>query len=150
MKVYLASDHGGFFYKEEIQKHLEGKGYDVVDCGNEEYDKDDDYTDFVFPLAKKVVKDKGSFGVILGRSGNGELIAANKVKGIRAAMGCSPKMAEIARKHNDANVLSLGADHINLQQALSAVDVFLRTEFLGKERYQRRIKATDKYENSKS
>ena len=148
MKVYLASDHGGFFYKEEIQKYLEGQGYDVVDCGNDKYDEDDDFTDFVFPLSEKVAKDKGSFGIVLGRSGNGELIAANKVKGIKAVMGCSPKMAEIARKHNDANVLALGADHMNLQQALDAVEVFLKTEPLDNKRYRRRIKKTLDYENS--
>jgi ribose 5-phosphate isomerase B len=150
MKVYIASDHGGYHYKEEIEKYLKRKGYEIIDMGNKDFDSNDDYPDFVFPLAEKVAKEKGSFGVVLGRSGNGELIAANKVKGIRAVMGCSVKMAKLAREHNDANVLALGADYINLRQALDSVEVFLKTKFSGKERHKRRVRKIADYENSRS
>lgn len=146
MKIYLASDHGGYFYKEEIQKYLEKKGHDVVDIGNREYEEGDDYPDFVIPLAEKVAKDKKSYGVILGRSGNGEVIAANKVKGVRAILGLTVKLAKIAREHNDANVLSLGADHMTLEGAIDAVEVFLNTSFSNAERHVRRLEEIRKYE----
>jgi ribose 5-phosphate isomerase B len=150
MKIYLASDHGGYFYKEEIQKHLEGKGYAVEDVGNLDFVKEDDYPDFVIPLAEKVAKDKKSLGIVLGRSGNGELIAANKVKGARAVMGCSAAMVKKAKEDNDPNILSLGADFLTLQQALDCVEVFLKTSFSKVERHARRVKKITDYESSKS
>ncbi len=151
MKIYLATDHGGFEYKEKIKEWLLSEDYKVEDIGNTKYDPDDDFTDFVIPLAVKVAKDWNegteSFGIILGRSGNGELIAANKVKGIRAILATNPQLAKTAREHNNANIISLGADHISLEETKKAISEFLTTDFLNKERYIRRIKATEEYEN---
>lgn len=147
MKVYLASDHGGYKYKEELKKYLAEKGYEIEDMGNTELDPKDDYTDFVFPLAVRVSKEEGSRGIVLGRSGNGEQIAANKVKGIRAVLCLSEKMAQKAREHNDANVLSLGADYIDLGTVKKIVGAFLTTPFSGKERHKRRLSKISKYKN---
>jgi ribose 5-phosphate isomerase B len=148
MKVYIASDHGGFEYKEELKKYLKGKGYEVEDMGAHELDPKDDYTDFVFPLAMRVSKEEGSFGIVLGRSGNGEQIAANKVKGIRAVLCLNEVMAEKARDHNDANVLSLGADYVDLETAKKVVEVFLETPFSEAERHVRRIGKITNYEET--
>ena len=145
MKVFIASDHGGFEYKEELKKYLSGKGYEVEDMGAYELNPEDDYTDFVFPLAKKVSQDGGSFGIVIGRSGNGEAIAANKVKGIRAAVCLNEKMAIMAREHNNANVLSLGADYIDLETAKKVVDAFLETPFSEEDRHIRRLKKISEY-----
>ena len=151
MKLYTATDHGGFEYKEKIKAWLEEEGYDVKDFGAFEHDPDDDFTDFVIPLAKQVAKDwengDETFGIILGRSGNGELIAANKVKGIRAILATSPALAKTAREHNNANIISLGADHISFDGTKAAIKMFINTDFLNKERYIRRIEATEKLEN---
>ena len=150
MKVYVATDHGGFEYKEKIKQWLEGEGYDVKDFGAYEHDPVDDYTDFVIPLARQVAEDwkdgNETFGIILGRSGNGELIAANKVKGIRAILATSTALAKTAREHNNANIISLGADHISFDETKEAIKTFLHTDFLNKERYVRRIKATEELE----
>jgi ribose 5-phosphate isomerase B len=148
MKVYLASDHGGFQYKEQIKQHLIDQGITIEDVGAHNLDPGDDYPDFVIPLAQKVAQEVGSFGIILGRSGNGELIAANKVRGVRAIMGCNPKMAKMAREHNDANVLSLGADYIDLKTAIEVVDVFLKTPFSNKERHKRRLEKIKTLDNN--
>lgn len=149
MKVYIATDHGGFEYKEKIKEWLVDRGHQVEDVGNTVHDPDDDYTDFVIPLAEKVAQDwetgLHTFGIILGRSGNGELIAANKVRGARAVMGCDPEMAEIARQHNDANIISFGADHIGLETVKESITKFLSTDFLNVQRYIRRIKAHEAY-----
>jgi len=149
MKVYIASDHAGYEYKGEIIKFLEEGGYEVIDCGNEKYDSNDDYPDFIIPLAEKVSKAVDSFGIALGRSGNGEAIAANKVEGVRAAMGFSPQMTKKAREDNDANILCLGADYVDLQTACKAVEIFLKTPFSGIDRHARRIKKIKDYETSK-
>jgi ribose 5-phosphate isomerase B len=160
LKVYIASDHGGFLLKEEIVKHLKGKGVEVVDMGNSKYDKEDDYTEFVIPLAEKVAlrqtstyakasedkQDKQYFGIVLGRSGNGEQIAANKIKGIRAILACNEKMARVGREHNDANILSLGADYVSTEEAKLIVDAFINTSFSGEERHTRRIEAIKQVE----
>lgn len=158
MKIYIASDHGGFEYKEEIKKFLVEIGYEVEDMGNTKFDPDDDYPDFVIPLAEKVafrwvrqahhkqVQGELSFGIVLGRSGNGEAIAANKVKGIRAALCLNGKMAIMAREHNDANILSLGADYVDLETAKKIVEVFLKTPFSNEERHKRRLEDIKKIE----
>lgn len=146
-KVYIASDHGGFEYKKELKKHLKTKGYEVEDMGNVELDPKDDYTDFVFPLAIRVSNEKQSFGIVLGRSGNGEQIAANKVKGIRAVLCLNERMAEKARDHNDANILSLGADYIDIDTAKKVVETFLKTPFSEGERHARRLRKINDYEN---
>ncbi len=148
MKVYFASDHGGYEFKEELKKYIKDKGYEVEDMGAYEPDSKDDYTDFVFPLAIRVSKEKDSFGIVLGRSGNGEQIAANKVKGIRAVLCLTEVMAQTARDHNDANVLSLGADYIELDKAKKVVETFLKTPFSEAKRHTRRLRKINEYEKS--
>lgn len=147
MKVYIASDHGGYKLKEILKKYLLSQGYEVVDLGNSQYDPVDDYPDFVLPLAEMVVKEK-SLGIVLGRSGNGEAISANKVKGVRAALCLNEKMAKKAREDNDANILSLGADFIEEEQARKVVDVFLETSFSNEKRHKRRVEKITSYEAS--
>lgn len=148
MKVYISSDHGGYEYKEELKRYLKGKGYVVEDMGNTKLDPEDDYPDFVIPLAKRIGQEVGNFGIVLGRSGNGEAIAANKVEGIRAAVCLNPEMAKKAREHNQANVLSLGADYIDLETAKKIVDVFLKTPFSKEEKHKRRVDKITSYEES--
>src|SRR3990172_8864549 len=116
-KIFIAADHGGFEYKEELKKFLNEKGYEVEDMGNTKFDPDDDYPDFVIPLAERVSKENESFGIVLGRSGNGEAITANKIKGIRATLCLNEKIAKLAREKNDANILALGADLTDLETA---------------------------------
>lgn len=146
-KIYIASDHGGYNLKEVLISYLSKKGYEVIDEGNKTFDTNDDYPDFIIPMSEKVVKDK-CVGIVLGRSGNGEAIAANKVKGIRAALCMNVEMARKARMDNDANILSLGADIIAQPEALEVVDAFLETPFSGKERHIRRINKISQYESS--
>jgi len=150
MKIYLASDHGGYYLKEEIKNYLKNQGHDVSDFGNTIFDPNDDYTSFVLPLAQKVAKDKRTLGVIFGRSGNGEVIATNKVKDIRAALCLSEKMARRAREHNNANILSLGAEYISPTSAKKIVTAFLKTSFSSAIRHKRRVKAISAYESSHS
>jgi len=147
MKIYIASDHGGYKLKKELKKHLRSKGYEIEDLGNTELDPNDDYPDFIFPLAVRVAKEKDSLGIILGRSGNGEAITANKVKGIRAAVCLTEEMAKKARSDNFANVLSLGADYIDAETARKVVNVFLETSFSEEERYKRRVEKLASYIN---
>jgi len=139
MKVYIGADHGGFKLKEDIKGYLVDLGYQVEDLGAHEVNNEDDYPDFIFPVSQKVEGEKEAFGIVIGRSGNGEAIAANKVKGIRAALCTSPEMAKKAREHNDANVLSLGADYVSEGEAKEIVKTFLETNFSGEERHKRRL-----------
>src|SRR3989338_4816907 len=105
MKLYIASDHAGFYLKKQLIQYLEIKGYEVEDCGAFEMDDGDDYPDFIIPCAQKVINDTGSLGIVIGGSGNGEAIAANKVRGVRAAVynGGKADIAKLAREHNNAN-----------------------------------------------
>ncbi|MDO8452766.1 MAG: RpiB/LacA/LacB family sugar-phosphate isomerase [bacterium] len=146
MKIYIGSDHGGFELKEKIGVWLTENGYEVEDLGAHELTEDDDYPDFIFPVGEKVAPESGSRGIILGRSGNGEAIAANKVKGVRAAVCTNVEMAKKAREHNDANVLSIGADFVDETLAIEIVKVFLETEFSNEERHKRRLEKIEKYE----
>lgn len=148
MKIYIASDHGGFNLKEELKKYLQKVGHEVEDFDNKSYESEDDYPDFVFPLAEKVAAEPESLGVVLGRSGNGEAMAANKVKGIRAALCLNETMAKKAREHNDANVLALGADYIDEKTAKEIVETFIKTPFSEEERHKRRIEKISSYETS--
>jgi len=148
MKILLASDHGGFFLKEELKSHLEKKGYKIKDFGCFEYRPKDDYTTFVFPLAQAIARDHRALGIVLGRSGNGEAIAANKVKGVYAAHCLSEKMARRAREHNAANVLALGAEYLTPTSAKRIVDAFLKTPFSQATRHCRRVKAIKSYESA--
>jgi ribose 5-phosphate isomerase B len=147
MKVYIASDHGGFELKRKLMEYLEGLSYQVEDLGNSKLDSRDDYPDFMIPLAEKVVS-KNGLGIIIGRSGNGEAMAANKVKGARAAVCINETMARKAREDNNANVLSLGADYVDLDQAKKITEAFLKTEFSKADRHVRRIEKISSYESS--
>lgn len=149
MKIYLASDHGGYWLKESLKQDLRNSGREVVDVGNTKYDPGDDYTDFVFKLAESVAKEPDCMGIVLGRSGNGEAIAANKVVGIRAAVCTSEVMAKKARDSNNANILSLGADYVNAQLAERIVRIFVDTPFAEEIRHQRRNDAIASYEMSR-
>jgi ribose 5-phosphate isomerase B len=148
MKTYIAADHGGHELKKELMKYLEEKGYVIEDMGNKEHDPQDDYPDFVFPLAEKVAKEMGATGIILGRSGNGEAIAANKVKGIRAVVCINVKMAKKAREDNNANILSLGADYVDIDTAKKIVDAFLETFSSKEEKHKRRVNKITSYESA--
>lgn len=148
MKIYIASDHGGYKVKKELVNYLQGKGYVIEDMGNKEHDPQDDYPDFIISLAEKVAKELGATGIIIGRSGNGEAMAANKVKGIRAAVCINAKMAKMAREHNDANILSLGADYTDLETIKVITDTFLETFFSKEEKHKRRVNKITSYESA--
>ena len=144
-KIFLGADHAGFSLKEEVKKHLQKEGYHVEDKGAYEPDDKDDYPDFIFPVAKEVAKNHGSKGIIFGASGQGEAIAANRIKGIRAALyyGSSLNIVKLSRTHNNANILSLGARFLAKKDALEAVKLWLGTEFSNEERHIRRVKKLD-------
>lgn len=148
MKIYLAADHAGFELKEEIKKHLQDKSQDVEDCGNLNYDVDDDYPDFIVLAAQKVSEDPGSFGIVVGKSGNGEAIVANKIKGIRCAFGFNDESVKLSRLHNNANMLSLGSSFVELDYAKKLVDLFLETQFSNEERHTRRLEKIKSLENA--
>ncbi len=151
MKVYIGTDHAGYELKEKIKVYLDSLGYEVSDMGAFEFEKDDDYPDFVKPVALSVVNDKSSMGIILGGSGQGEAMSANKIEGIRCAVyygnagsqtditGNILGMISSVREHNDANILSLGARFLNEDEAKEAVKIFIETKFSGDERHIRRI-----------
>ncbi len=147
MKIYLAADHAGFELKEEIKKHLQGKNLDVEDCGNLNYDLDDDYPDFIALAAQKVSEDSESFGIVIGKSGNGEAIVANKVKGIRCAFGFNDENVKLARLHNNANMLSLGSSFVEMDYGKKLVDLFLETQFSNEKRHVRRLEKIKSLEN---
>ncbi len=148
MRVHVGSDHAGLDFKNTIIEHLRAQGHDVTDHGPFEYDALDDYPKFCIPAAEAVAKDPGSFGVVLGGSGNGEQMAANKVNGIRAALVWSLETAKLAREHNDANVISIGGRMHPEKFCLDLVDTFLATPFSGDERHIRRIRQISEYEKS--
>lgn len=145
MKIFIASDHAGFELKKSLATWLSGQGHEVEDCGPESLQPQDDYPDTIAPMAKKVAQHKGSFGIAIGGSGEGEAIAANRVEGARAAeyYGGEREVIRLARQHNDANILSLGARLISGEEAVAAVELFLATPFSGDERHKRRIAKLD-------
>ena len=145
-KIILGSDHAGFELKEKIKKYLVESGFEVEDMGAHKYDPIDDYPDFIIPTAKKVAKDANNCGIIFGGSGQGEAIAANKVKGVRAALyyGGEMDIVKLSRTHNKTNILSLGARFLKIDDAIKAVNLWLRTNFNNEERHKRRIKKIDK------
>ena len=147
MKVFIAADHAGFHLKKQLIQYLDLKGYEVSDCGAFEMNDEDDYVEFCADCAKKVAGDAQSCGIVIGGSGNGEAIVANKVKGIRAAVYNSGKadIAKLAKEHNNANVLSLGSRFITPEEAKRAVTMWLEAEFEGG-RHQRRIDKISKLE----
>ncbi|MGO1973380.1 MAG: ribose-5-phosphate isomerase [Propionibacteriaceae bacterium] len=146
MRVHIGGDHAAFEFKQFLAEALRGDGHEVIDHGPEAFDADDDYPRFCIPTAAAVVADEGSLGVVLGGSGNGEQIAANKVRGVRAALAYNPDLARLAREHNDANVVSIGARMHEAADALEIVRTFLATDFSGAERHSRRIAQLAEYE----
>jgi len=150
MRVYLGSDHAGFELKVVLLARLAEAGHQVIDCGPDSYQPDDDYPPFCIDTAQRVVADAGSLGVVIGGSGNGEQIAANKVTGVRAALGYDLQTATLARQHNDANVLGLGARMHQQDQAIAIVTAFLDTPFSGDPRHVRRIAMLTAYEQTGS
>ncbi|WP_433126637.1 ribose-5-phosphate isomerase [Micromonospora sp. CA-240977] len=149
MRVYLGSDHAGFELKVHLANHLAKQGYDVVDVGPHSYDPDDDYPTFCLHTGDQVVADETGLGVVIGGSGNGEQIAANKVAGVRAALAWSVETAQLARQHNDANVVAIGARQHTLDDATGIVEAFLNTPFSGNERHARRIAQVAEYERTR-
>ena len=147
MRIHIATDHAGLEFSTRLQHHLSDQGHEVVDHGPLEYDALDDYPAFCIRAAQAVVRDQAAgvetLGIVFGGSGNGEQIAANKVQGIRAALVWNAATAELAREHNDANILSLGARFITGVDAKKAVLLFIHTPFSGEERHQRRINKLD-------
>ena len=146
MRVHIGTDHAAFDVKNAIVEALTSRGYEVIDHGAEAYDSEDDYPTYIIPAAEAVVADPGSLGVILGGSGNGEVIAANKVRGVRAALIHSHDTAQLARKHNNANVASIGGRMHSKEQVIDLVLAFLTTEFTGAERHVRRLELIRAYE----
>jgi ribose 5-phosphate isomerase B len=148
VRIYLGTDHAGYDLKERVKAWLVEHGHEPVDCGAHVHDPDDDYVAFCADAARRVVADPGSLGVVLGGSGNGEAMAANKVAGARAALCWSPDLARLAREHNDANVLSLGARVVPEEVALATLETFLTTPFSGDDRHLRRIAQLSGLESS--
>ena len=146
MRVHIGSDHAGLEIKEQLIAWLEGKGHEPVDHGPFVYDALDDYPVFCLRAAQGVVDDPGSMGIVFGGSGNGEAIAANKVAGVRAALVWSEATAQLAREHNDANVISIGARQHTHEEMLHFIDTFLDEPFPGDERHVRRIGQLTDYE----
>lgn len=146
MKIHVACDHAAFELKEALVSHLQEKGLEVIDHGSKEYDAEDDYPNTCIPCAEAVLADKGALGVVLGGSGNGEQMAANCVKGIRAALAWSLETAKLARMHNNAQIVAVGARMHEIPEALAIIDAFIAEPFTGEQRHQRRIDLMDKYE----
>ncbi len=146
MRVHIGGDHAAFELHQELLTFLEEEGHDVTDHGPFEYDAVDDYPVFVLRAAQAVAADPGSRGLVLGGSGNGEQMAANKVAGIRAALCYNTELARLAREHNDAQVLSMGGRMQSVAEAKEMVRTFLITEFTGEERHQRRIDMVTAFE----
>lgn len=147
MRVHISTDHAAFECKNYLVERLGETGHDVVDHGADDYDAQDDYPTFIIPCAEAVAAEPGSLGIVLGGSGNGEQIAANKVKGIRAVLATSPELARLGREHNSANIVAIGGRNQSLEESWAIAREFLETPFSGDERHQRRIDAITAYEN---
>ena len=152
MRIHIATDHAGLEFSEDLQSHLAAAGHDVVDHGPTSYDPLDDYPSFCINAAVAVVRDQlagvEALGVVFGGSGNGEQIAANKVAGARAALVWNVSTAELARQHNDANVISIGARQHTVEEAKLFIDTFIGTPFSNEERHERRIAQLAEYETT--
>ena len=146
-KLYLSGDHAGFKLKEKIKHFLIKSGYIIEDIGPHEYNKLDDYPDFVIPMGRKVAKDKNSRGIIIAGSGQGECIATNKIKGIKAGLyhGGPTKIVHTGRGHDNTNILCMGAGFVNEKEAKEAINIFLKTKFAGG-RHARRLKKVERLE----
>ncbi len=150
MRIYLGSDHAGFELKAVLLASLAAAGHEAIDCGAHVLDPEDDYPSFCIDAASRTVADPGSLGVVVGGSGNGEQIAANKVPGVRAALAWNEETATLARQHNDANVVSIGARMHAEADAVRFVELFVATPFSGAARHQRRIDEVAAYEDERS
>jgi ribose 5-phosphate isomerase B len=152
MRIHLGTDHAGLDFSRHLKEHLTEAGHEVVDHGPTEYDPQDDYPSYCINAALAVVRDQDAgveaLGVVFGGSGNGEQIAANKVKGIRAALVWNESTALLARQHNDANVVSIGARQHTLDEATHLIDLFLAEPFSKEERHARRIAQLAEYEQT--
>jgi ribose 5-phosphate isomerase B len=148
MRVHLGCDHAGFELKEHLKTYLEAAGHKVVDHGAVTFDPADDYPPFCLRAASAVAADPGSLGVVIGGSGNGEQISANKVPGIRAALAWSEQTATLAREHNDANVIGVGARMHSLDEATAIVEAFLTVSFSDEARHRLRIDQLTDYERT--
>lgn len=148
MRLHIASDHAGYELKTFLDKRLSGAGHEVVDHGAAEFDAADDYPPYCLRAADAVAREPGSLGIVLGGSGNGEQMSANKVDGVRAALVWSEEIARLAREHNDANVISIGARIHALEDAAHLVETFISTPYSGDPRHTRRIELLRSYERS--
>ena len=148
MRIHIGSDHAGLELKNELLAHLVNSGHDVTDHGPYDYDALDDYPDFCIPAAQAVAKDPTSLGVVIGGSGNGEQISANKVKGIRAVLAWSIETAKLGKEHNNANVVSIGGRMHTIDQCKEIIDAFIATPFSNDERHIRRINKMSKFEET--
>lgn len=149
VKVHIASDHAGFELKTAVINHLRSVGHEVVDHGALEYDALDDYPPMCIAAAEAVVAEPGTLGIVIGGSGNGEQIAANKVNGVRCALVWSKETAILGRQHNNANVMGIGARLHPVEEALELIDTFLAEPFSGDLRHQRRIDLLSDYEKTR-
>ena len=147
MRIHIGSDHAGLELKATLIQHLTSHGHEVTDHGPFEYDALDDYPVFCIPAAQAVAADPESLGIVLGGSGNGEQMAANKVRGIRAALVWSVEIAKLAREHNNANVISIGGRMHTLDFCKELIDTFIATPFSHDERHMRRIGLIADFEN---
>ncbi|MFS0912601.1 ribose-5-phosphate isomerase [Microbacterium sp. 179-I 3D2 NHS] len=143
MRIHIATDHAGLDFSTKLQEHLRAAGHEVIDHGPVSYDPVDDYPAFCIRAAQGVIADRtagvDALGIVFGGSGNGEQMAANKVHGIRAALVWNLATAELARQHNDANVISIGARQHTYDEVTTLIDRFIETPFSGEERHVRRI-----------
>src|SRR3954454_23837245 len=152
MRIHIATDHAGLDFSQDLQEHLRGAGHEVIDHGPKVYDALDDYPSFCINAALAVVADQQAgvhaLGIVLGGSGNGEQIAANKVKGVRAALAWNLSTATLAREHNDANVVAVGGRQHTVEEATELIEAFLAEPFTNAERHERRIGKIATYEST--
>jgi len=149
MRVFLGTDHAGLELKAHLMQVLAEQGHEPVDCGAHDYEPEDDYPPFCFAVGERVVTEPGTLGIVIGGSGNGEQIAANKVPGVRAALIWNTSTAELARQHNDANVAAVGNRQHSVEEATELLLTFLRTPFSGEARHVRRIGLVTEYEQER-
>ena len=149
MRIHIAADHAGFELKETLRAHFTDAGHEVVDHGAHEYDALDDYPPMCLAAGEAVVADEGSLGIVIGGSGNGEQIAANKVAGVRCALAWSVETARLGRQHNNANVMGIGARMHSVEDAIRICEAFVAEPFSGDERHQRRIDMLTAYEEER-
>ena len=152
MRIHIATDHAGLDFSRHLKKHLTAARHEVIDHGPSSYDELDDYPAFCINAAQGVVNDQANgipaLGVVFGGSGNGEQMAANKVKGARAALVWNLSTARLAREHNDANIISIGARQHTIEDATAFIDAFIAAPFSDEERHARRIAQLAEYETT--